>query len=62
MPKATVHKNGSPILAHHDVSRTGHRTDVEPIAVAMAPEPFADQQLGLGALTADSAHTIATLR
>ena len=61
VPKAPVHKNRRPVFPHHDVGLARHRLHVEPVAVAVPPQPLPHLQLGLGAFAVDARHDVVSL-
>ena len=61
MPEASVDEDGSAVFPHHDVRLPWHALHVEPIAVAVPPQPLPHLQLGLGAFAVDVRHHEVTL-
>ena len=61
MPEAPVDENRRAILPHHDVRLPRNRLHVEPIAVAMLPQPLSHLQLWFSAFAMDVRHHEVTL-
>lgn len=61
MPEAAVDKDGGAVGPQDDVGLARYALDVEPVAIAVTPEPAAHQQLGLGGLAADVRHAAVAL-
>ena len=61
VPEAPIYKNGGTILPHHDIRLPWHALHVEPIAIAVLPQPLPHLQLGLGAFAVNARHHKVTL-
>lgn len=56
VPEAAVHKYHRPPLPHHDVRSSRQRFHIQPVAVALPPQPPSHHQLRLGVASPDAAH------
>ena len=56
VPEAAVDEDGSPVLAHNDVGRTGESLHIYPVAVASGMQVAAHKQFGPGILALDARH------
>ena len=61
MPEASIDENRRPITPHDDVGLAWHALHVEPIAVAVPPQPLPHLQLRFGAFAVDARHHIVAL-
>ena len=61
MPEAAVDEDGRAVRPHNDVRLAWHALHVEPVAVAMAPQPAAHLQLGFRVPAADVRHAAVPL-
>ena len=59
--ETAVDENSRSVSAHHYVRLARHALDIEPVTVAVRPEPFPDQNLRLGRLAADMRHAAVAL-
>ena len=56
MPEASVDKDGRMVLAHDDIRFPRHTFHIEPIAVAVSPQPLPHLNLRLGIAAAYVRH------
>ena len=56
MPKASVDEDRRAIFPHHDIGLPWDALHVEPIAIAVRPQPLPHLQFRLGAFAVDVRH------
>ena len=61
VPEAAVYEDGRMVRPHHDVGFARHALHIEPVAVAMMPQPSPHLQLRLGGLAANVRHALVPL-
>ena len=56
VPEAPIHEYARPVLSHNDVWLPWQSRVVQPIAVAMTPQPFAHNHFRLCVLAVNGCH------